>query len=458
MRALPILTVSCAVLAGLPTAGQETPFGGEQEVTAVDVALELSGGGTGWLPGRRSPGAGDLSALVDGAPVPVVAVQPPKDRFERVVIYVDLPLSDDYQLTWSALLLADRASRLVKLGPVEVVVAAPQPRTVLSPTRDAAALEEALARLAFFGEAQDRLVELRLEDGAAAPEEPADERELVQRRLDALLLSLVARTDGPDPRRAAILLSGGFDLDGAPGIGEATVEVGRVLAAYGWRLLPLLAPEQAGPLPGVRIGKWRFFAVVPPHRQVSVPSFLATREEDRDPELAESHLGLAEVLQDQGELERAAEEAEAALKHFAGDPRTADRQAATLVLLSEVHEALGDPQRARRDLRRAARFDSAAVAGNPIADAVPEGAAAALAVLAEAGGGTPLRSDGELDAALSRGRLGRRSLITIQMPGAPDEALHQVEIRSAGGDTTLATGWLRYGTPQQVTEARIRQE
>jgi hypothetical protein len=302
-------------------------------------------------------------------------------------------------------------------------------------------------------------VQLRLEHGVGAGGQ-ATERELVRSRLDALLLALVERTDGPDPRRAAILVSGGFDLDGDPAIRPATEEVGRVLAAYGWRLLPLLAPEQAGPIPGVRIGKWRFWGVSPGTRDLpGVPIFFATREEDRDPELAESHLELAGVLQGQGELERAAEEAEAALKHFAADPHTADRQAAALVLLSEVHEALGDPQRSRRDLRRAARFDPAAVAGNPVADAVPEGAADALAALAEAGGGgTPLRTAGELDDALRRGRFGRRSLITVQLPASADEALHEVEIRSADGGTTLAIGWLRYGTPEQVTNARLRKQ
>lgn len=470
MRVPTILTLLCAASAALAAAGQETPFEGEQQVTAVDVVMELEGGTPDWLPGRQTPRADGLAALVDGVAAPVVAVQPPVRRFDRLVIYFDLPLCDDYQLTWGALLLADRAKALVDLGPVEVVVAAPLPRTVVPPTRDAAALEEALARLALFGDPQDRLVELRLEHGVSAPSadepvptEPSEtaapatetERQLVRSRLDALVLALADRTDGPDPRRAAILVSGGFDLETDPAFAPATEEAGRVLAAYGWGLVPLLAPEQAGPIPGLRLGKWRVTrfgiegAIIP-----GIPLITATHEEDRDPKRAEAHLELAETLRDQGELERAADEAQAALKHFAGDPKTADRQAAALVLLSEVHQELGDPQRARRELRRAGRFDPQAVAGSPVMEAVPTGAARALTTLAAAGGGAPAETEDALEDTLAR--LGRRTLITVQMPGSADDALHEVEILEAGSGDVLGTGWLRYGTPQAVAEARAR--
>lgn len=456
MRAtiVPSLFYFCATTLALPAAGQEAPpFEGEEQVTAVDVVMDLPGGAPGWLPGRRVPRPAGLAGTVDGVEVPVVAVAPPADALDRLVIYVDSALSDDYQLTWSMLLLADRAASLVERGPVEVVVAAPEPVTVLSPTRDAEALEEALARLAFLGAAQDRLVELRLEEALT----DESERTLVRDRIDSLLLALVDRSDGPEPRRAALLVSGGFELDADPGLEIAVEEVGRTLAAYGWRLVPLLAPEQAGPIPGVRIGKWRLVGLgAESEGHLWLPPFGAVREEDRDPELAEAHLELAAALRREGELERAADEAETALHHFAGDPRTADRQAAALVLVGELQQRLGDPQRARRAFRRAARFDPAAVAGHPVTEAVPEDAETALAALASAGGGVPARSEGGLDRSLAE--LGRRAVVTVQMPGTVEGGVRRVEVTRKGAAEPAASGWLRYGTPPEVTEARARGE
>jgi len=48
-------------------------------------------------------------------------------------------------------------------------------------------------------------------------------------------------------------------------------------------------------------------------------------------------------------------------------------------------------------------------------------------------------------------------VVTVQLPGLPDRELHEVEIRRAAGGVVLAgPGWLRFGTPRSVAEARGR--
>lgn len=369
---LHLLSLLVAVPPGLP-AGQDPPAGVERcaeetEVTAVDMVTELPRRGPlRWLTRDRGARPRDLIACADGRTLPVIAVEGTSSRLGRLVLYFDLSLSDDYQVEWAADLLAERAADLVALGEVEVVVADSEAVTVLPPTGDVGAVEEVLGRLAFFSEPRDELLELKLGKGkdrrTVGPEPSLEPRKggfrgredrLVQRSLDQLLLALVDRSEGPgssaDPRRAALLVSGGFDLRpmASPGPEEPSLElyvrqVGRALGAYGWRVIPLLPPETRGPVPGTRVGKWRL---------TGGPLPGAVYEEDRDPDLAEAHLERAWALQRQGRPEQAAEAAQAAVHHFAGDPRTRERQAEALLLLGQLYEELGDPQRARREYRR----------------------------------------------------------------------------------------------------------
>lgn len=507
MTPLPVLLSALALLPITQVAGQEAPragrFGDEAEVVAVDVTVELpGGGGLGGLLGGRTPGPDELEARAeDGTPLPVIAVQEPAAELGRLVLYFDLSLSDDYQLEWSADLLAQGAGELVALAPVEVVVADPVARTVLPPTRNASEVEETLARLAFFGEAQDALVEARIArategrtrragatgalpltgdgqsasqagsgtgpgEGSAVATSGSAGEAAVRRSLDTLLLTLVERSDEGDPRRAVLLSSGGFDLEAASDrdpsgvaatedassrptvLTDQAQETGRTLAAYGWRVVPLLAPERGGPVAGLRLGKLRLGG--------ADSGALATWEEDRDPELAEAHLERARSLRGQGRSEQAAEAAETAVHHFAGDPRTGRRQAEALVLLAELHHELGDPQRARRALRRAARYAPDLLADHPVTAALPRAPEAGLAALAEpgtAGKALPATRSGR-DFRRALGALNQRSIVTVQLPGPPDGALHRVELRPKDrGRSAPLTAWARFGTPEAVQAA-----
>lgn len=462
------LTLLLLTAAASPTDAQsgtpEAPYAAEERVTAVDVLVARGGD---W------PRAGELEAWVDGEPRPVVGVEAPGEGGGwRIVLYFDLTLSDEHQVAWAAEALSARLPELLAAGEVELVVADPEPRTAVSAPADAEVLAEALARLALLPRADDALVEHRLgvlrelealEPALATEAMPseaweelaAEEAALVQRSLDALLLALAERSgDGPG-RRCVLLATGGFDLgtpwlpaEPAPAsvLGEETVAgLGRTLAAYGWLAVPLLAPPASGTEPGWRLGKWRINGV------------LATYEEDRDPERAEAYLALAEARRGQGELDGAADAARKALVHFADDPRTAERQAEALVLLGEIHEAQGEVQKARRVWRRAIRRDPEALVGHPVTRALPAAPEETLAHLALGTGGQVARSDHDLARALHR--LDRWGVVTVQLPGLPDGALHRAQIGRTGqgpAGRLEGSGWLRFGTPETVAEARIR--
>ncbi|HUF77528.1 MAG TPA: hypothetical protein VMR44_01290 [Thermoanaerobaculia bacterium] len=452
------LLLAWAGSAALAAAGQEPPFGGEERVTAVDLLVKMDGGGL-----RPA----ELEALVSGVPRPVVALEPPGGpAFWRVVLYFDAVLSDEHQMRWAAELLAGRLDEIRALGAVELVVADPDPRTVVSPEADGATLKEALAQMALLPRGEDALVERRLEiledlEGIGPADLPAEagavilaeESALVQERLDALLLVLVERSQGAPSRRLVLIASGGLDL--TPGwlppelaappapLAGAVERLGRTLAAYGWLAAPLLAPPASGTLPGKRIGKWRIYGLG------------AVHEEDRDPELAAAYAELAEARRRQGDLDGALDAAQDALHHFADDPRTAGRQAEALILQGAIYRELGEPQKARRALRHAARRDPQALAGHPGLAVLPATPEAALGALAEATGSSLVRADRDLQGALDA--LDRWGTVTVQLSGPPDRGLHEVEIRRAPGGVRLeGPGWLRFGTPGSVAEARKR--
>ncbi|HEX6199041.1 MAG TPA: hypothetical protein VF150_02170, partial [Thermoanaerobaculia bacterium] len=441
----------------------EAPYAAEERVTAVDVLAAKDGG---W------PRAGELEARVDGTLRPVVGVEAPGEGGPwRIVLYFDLALSDEHQVAWAAEVLSARLPELLAAGEVELVVADPEPRTAVSAPGDAEVLAEALGRLALLPRGDDALVEHRLgvlreleELGPelTAEEVPpeaweallAEEAALVRSSLDALLLALEERSrDGPS-RRCVLLATGGFDLaagwlPAAPAppspLRETVAGLGRTLAAYGWLAVPLLAPPASGTVPGWRLGKWR------------VHGLGATYEEDRDPERAEAYLALAEARRDQGEFDGAVDAARKALVHFADDPRTAERQARALVLLGEVHEAQGEGQKARRVWRRALRRDPDALAGHPVTRALPAAPEEALGLLAAGTGGLLARGEHDLTRALHG--LDRWGVVTVQLPGLPDGELHAVEVAppNRGPAGRLETpGWLRFGTPETIAEARVR--
>jgi hypothetical protein len=411
--------------------------------------------------------------------VPVLALDPPPaDRGDApwsLVVYFDLVLSDRSQVSWAADLLSRNLPEMVRLGPVEVVVADPEPRTVVSPTTDVDRIDQVLDRMIFFPEAEDALVEARL--ARATGERPAAEsapvstgavgasggstpleRALVQDRLDRLVLALADRANEADaPRRAVFLVTGGFDLDRDGSLRKATGDAAKTLASYGWTVLPVLMPPPRGTLLGFRIGKWRRYKPTAEEAMLTVPIlFAAKRESERDPERAEAYLELALSRQRQGELDDAARAARRAMTHFADHPKTAEQQARALRVLAEVYEAQGHEHLARRTYLRAATRAPEALAGHPVVQAAVERPDEALALLAAGTLGATIRGDGGWEPAMRA--LDRRGVVSLQIQGPPDGRLHEVRVVRTGEDEAIpSAGVLRFGTPRTVVAARARQ-
>src|SRR6185312_4240629 len=222
--------------------------------------------------------AGDLK-VVDGDQTRPVTDLAPLTKPWRIVIYVDRVLTGSRTLRTAAGSLAERAAILAALGPVEVVVAEPVPRVVLSATQDVRALDEALSKLWLAGDGRDdvRILRRRFRDQKKTEGSPGDswgeaqdeEERLVRRQQDALSEWLLAQ-EGSGPR-ALLLVSDGYDIDpekfyrpaSAPaadtgaaaeasdGALEKTgLETARTAAALGWTVFPL--PMGDSSLPDLR--------------------------------------------------------------------------------------------------------------------------------------------------------------------------------------------------------------
>jgi Ca-activated chloride channel homolog len=234
----------------------------------------------------REPKSEDFSVTEEGASRRVLGLETGKPW--RVVVYVDRVLAGTRSVRGAAGLLAAQARELAALGPVEVVVAEPDPRPALLPTRDPLAIDEALSRLLLTGDGRDDLRALRQrsldEVGAPTerPEELADrleeavaaEARLVGHQQD-VLLEWLADPRGQNGPRVLFLVSDGFDLDPRspylgkvadevqrsalraglpdPGLAERSRELARTAAALGWTVLPMPVGNER--LPELR--RWR---------------------------------------------------------------------------------------------------------------------------------------------------------------------------------------------------------
>jgi hypothetical protein len=241
-----------------------------EDVTVRDVELIVE------LPANRASIApSDLQVIVDGEARPVARTGPLDGETEpwSLLIYVDRVLAGPDTVHTAAIALAKRAETLVELGTVEVAVADPEPRRVLTAVRGAFPVSEALAPLA----AQTRRASGDI--GARAGFRgfrPPPEPEVLRRQLDALIAFAAAQpARGP---RALLLVADGLELspqalaaleagqaqpEAAANLAEPFVDAARALAAYGWITLALpLQPTPDEPEPVERTDIERFRELV----------------------------------------------------------------------------------------------------------------------------------------------------------------------------------------------------
>ena len=248
------------------------------------------------IPGQAAlrPNTGTVEVLENGQPRKVLAVEPVTDPW-RVLVYFDMAASTPEGVEAAASAIGDAAEAMVALGRVEIVTADRFPETVLSPTRDAAAVRQAAADVAQRAGEAGGLLGLRIDadsirvaaDSALASRQIADLFEGFQLELDSLawqrtsLLEAVRSENwATGPPRMLLLVQDGMDLDlasfarrllGGPATtidARARAEqrqqrnLTRTLAALGWRVYPLFAapPDERidGLLPGRRAQQDRF--------------------------------------------------------------------------------------------------------------------------------------------------------------------------------------------------------
>ena len=483
-------------------AQQDRTFEEERRITAIDLVLGFeSGAFRDWATQGALPSglrAQDFEILYDGQPRPVVALEPGAGTWQ-IVLYFDAALTSSGGLRWAATALAGRSAELTALGEVTIVVADPAPWTMLAATRDRDRLNASLSHLARFQEGRDELLALRaqateewkdrtsdpdMEDDELLAALTAEETRIVRARHDDLLLELT-ESGGVGPYRALLVASGGYDLQpwgfyrslierpaserpaNSTTLESATEILARTLAAYGWVVMPLLPPE-ADPLKeGVRVGKLRLTGPsIEAEEQRATPNdwesydrtvlrlFGGRLEGRRKPKRAEAYLELGAALHDQGKLPEAEDALRQAIYHFAGDPKTAERQALTLARLGAVLDARGESQEANAAWRLARRLDpEVEVAGTgPIAALLD--ARGPLDILAHTTGGAVVSSAKTLAGALDG--LQRRIWLTYQIAGVPDGELHALEARFKGSRSLIYPGWARSSTPESVSAARVR--
>ncbi len=496
------LGLAAAIGLGLLAAGQRAlarqdrePVRDEERVTAVDVLVELVNSRSSRpIPPPQGLSAADLTVLRDGEPVPLVGLElssSPSAEPWRLVIYFDLPLTSSRSVRWASSLVAEHLVELLALGPIEIVIADPEPSRVLASGSDLELIDDTLSGIFLKVEGEDRLVRRREQflieraggPGSAPPPTPAAGATAVEQRLirdsQDELASWLLDHAGDTPRQALLLVSDGFDLDprrfyneasdgdeGSPRPGDAapdraellptpvsadTETLARTLAAYGWTVIPLAAPETVRG--AARFGiQW-----APPTNlmpMVSLRSIAVWIDRNRNPKKADAYNELGLSLRAEGELEKAEEAFRRAIYHYYDHRKTAQRQAAALVNLGETLDLQERTLEARDAYRSAVAFDA------DLADAYPFTAArladplAPLALLAEATAGRVVREPGSFDKLLAA--LGDRVRVTYQVAGPPDGALHELEVRSNRTAGVVAPGWSRSGTPPGVGVLRLR--
>ena len=150
------------------------------------------------------------------AMVPATAAAVPQHRLPQVFYFDTAFLARDSVLV-TVRGLKGRVDRFLKLGPVEIVVADPQPRVFLPETSDAPTLQDALERLSLNVVGRDLVTRLRMQSAQGSGGSPAPLNALLLEEEKLLLRTTLGRLAGWANTRqglpgALYLVSDGFDM------------------------------------------------------------------------------------------------------------------------------------------------------------------------------------------------------------------------------------------------------
>lgn len=206
----------------------EAPVREQIDVREEEILVKLPPGVHGFQVEEE-----DLLVRVGGFASTPVKVAALAEGEAVTVLYFDLTAHQPESAALAALALAKRVERLTWLGTVEVVVADPEPRTLLEPTRDATGLVAKLAEVAKLARraVRERYGTRRPTDDGAAWQRLRN-WVLEQPRGGPRFLLLSLEPFPPDPREHSAL------QEGAPVAPTARVQrvlrCARTLAASGW--------------------------------------------------------------------------------------------------------------------------------------------------------------------------------------------------------------------------------
>jgi hypothetical protein len=228
------------------------PFRARAEVTLRSVRVVLTTRDGKPLP--KPPSPNDIEVLEDGkkaevfdverlfskeaAPAAAEATAAAKPRTVRQVVYVETTFLSTSAVKEAARALDALAPKLVANGPLEIVVADPEPKVFLAATRDVAKIQAALKKMSSSVPGRDWLASQRVEDakkamnvthseamrdlaessasvasakGAAARARQLLERMVIQNVLDRI--TRWASREEAEPGGLFVFVSDGFELD-----------------------------------------------------------------------------------------------------------------------------------------------------------------------------------------------------------------------------------------------------
>lgn len=246
MRPVGLAVAFALFTSGIEAAPESPRVVARESVFVRSVKVVLTG--KAGKPLKLAPSPADFEVFEDGVPATLLGVEPlfehaglksipPPDKLEEAartaardvaagaaaphrlpqVFYFDTAFLAHDSVLVTVRNLKNRVDRFLQLGPVEIVVADPLPKTFLPETNDAPTLQSALNRLAMSVVGRDLVTRLRRQSAIGRGGGPAPLNALLLEEEKLLVRTTLARLAGWANTRQGLpgvlyLVSDGFDL------------------------------------------------------------------------------------------------------------------------------------------------------------------------------------------------------------------------------------------------------